>query len=154
FGHSNLREDHLQQFSNNIKGSKIWKLLNEDIKSALLKQGKEFPSIKVLDSNLNTYALTDNQGKYFLLDFWFTSCKPCIQALPRLNDIYTKYRNNGLEIISISVDRDPAVEKWRSRILEKDMPWKHCLDLDGISSSDLLIKNFPRYILLDTNWNV
>lgn len=154
FGHSALREDHLRQFSNNVKDSKIWKLLNEDMKSALLKQGNEFPSMKLLDSHLDTYSLKSNQGKYFLLDFWFTSCIPCIQALPRLNDIYSRFNKNGLEIISISVDRDPTVEKWRSRILEKDMPWKHGLDLNGLRSSELFIKNFPRYILLDTNWNV
>ncbi len=154
FRHSALRENHLNQFSADVKDSKIWKLLHEDMDRALLKQGKTFPSMKVLDSDLNTYSLKSNQGKYFLLDFWFTSCKPCIQALPRLNDIYERFQKDGLEIISISVDRDRAVESWRSRILEKDMPWKHCLDLNGLNSSELFVKNFPRYILLDMNWNV
>lgn len=154
FGHSSLRENHLNQFSEEVKNSRIWKLLYEDMDRALLKQGNTFPSIKLLDSNLENYSLKDNHGKYFLLDFWFTSCKPCIQALPRLNDIYERFQKEGLEIISISVDREPAVEKWRSRILEKDMPWKHCLDLNGLNSSELFVKNFPRYILLDANWNV
>lgn len=154
FGHSALRENHLGQFSDEVKDSKIWKLLQEDMDRALLKQGSTFPTMKLLDSNLESYSLKDNQGKYFLLDFWFTSCKPCIQALPRLNNIYERFHKNGLEIISISVDRDRAVEKWRSRILEKDMPWKHCLDPDGLKSNELFVKNFPRYILLDANWNV
>lgn len=154
FGHSSLRESHLNQFSEEVKNSKIWKLLREDMDGALLKQGNTFPSMKLLDSNLESYSLKDNQGKYFLLDFWFTSCKPCIQALPRLNDIYERFQKDGLEIISISVDRDRAVETWRSRILEKDMPWKHCLDLNGLNSGELFVKNFPRYILLDANWNV
>lgn len=154
FGHSALRENHLGQFSDEIKDSKIWKLLQEDMDRALLKQGSTFPTMKLLDSNLESYSLKDNQGKYFLLDFWFTSCKPCIQALPRLNNIYERFHKNGLEIISISVDRDQAVEKWRSRILEKDMPWKHCLDPNGLKSNELFVKNFPRYILLDANWNV
>lgn len=154
FGHSEVREKHLQQFSDNVKKNKIWQLLNEDISNTLLKEGKLFPPMQLLNSNLQSHSLTDNTGKYFLLDFWFTSCKPCLEAIPRLNDIYKKFNKSGLEIISVSVDRDPTVKKWLRRIMEGDMPWKHSLDLNGLNSEKLFVKNFPRYILLDENWKV
>jgi len=152
FGYSELRENHLQLFSNDIKIGRLWKLLNEDINNALLKQGKTFPPFKVLDSELNTASLKANQEKYILLDFWFTSCKPCIQALPQLNAIYKRFHKSGF--VSISVDRERSVEKWRARIGEEDMPWKHYLDLNGISSNELPVKGFPRYILLDKEWKI
>lgn len=154
YGHSQLRENHLKLFSDRVKQSKIWNLLNEDINNAPLKEGKVFPPMQLVDPKLQPYSLTDNTGKYFLLDFWFTSCKPCLAALPQLNEIYNKFNSSGLEVISISVDRDPTVEKWMKRIQEDDMPWKHSLDLNGVGSSKLFVKNFPRYILVNKDWEV
>lgn len=154
FGHSQVKADHLDVFSDEVKSSKIWKLIKNDIDRSLLKQGEPFPFISVVDSQLEVYPLNSSQAKFFVLDFWFTSCKPCLEALPQLNAIYSKYNERGIEIISISVDRGPAIEKWRSRIAQKDMPWKHCLDVSGVESRKLFVKNFPRYMLLDTNWTV
>jgi peroxiredoxin len=48
--------------------------------------------------------LSDYKGKVVLLNFWATWCAPCAQEMPRLIDLYDKYRDRGVEVLAISTD--------------------------------------------------
>ena len=39
-----------------------------------------------------------------LLDFWATWCKPCIKAMPKLEEIHAKYADRGLTVLGINED--------------------------------------------------
>lgn len=52
-----------------------------------------------------TLKLSDLRGKVVLLDFWATWCGPCRAGIPHLNELYGEHREDGLEIVGISVDR-------------------------------------------------
>lgn len=49
--------------------------------------------------------LADFRGKVIILDFWATWCPPCQEGIPDLNRLYKEYRNDGLIVIGISLDR-------------------------------------------------
>jgi len=44
------------------------------------------------------------KGKVTIVDFWATWCEPCKKSFPKYQDLYTKYKANGLEILAVSVD--------------------------------------------------
>src|SRR5260370_32162203 len=46
-------------------------------------------------------------GKPVLVEFWATWCPPCRKSIPHLNEIYSKYKAQGLEIVGIT-DEDAA----------------------------------------------
>lgn len=52
-------------------------------------------------------TLSDFRGKVVLLDFWATWCEPCRVETPFLVDLQNKYRDQGLQIIGISMDDTP-----------------------------------------------
>lgn len=56
--------------------------------------------------------LTDLRGKTVLLKFWSTNCGSCIAAMPKVQEIYDKYRDRGFEVVAISSD----AEKRRKRV--------------------------------------
>lgn len=60
-------------------------------------------------------------GKYVLIDFWASWCKPCLQAIPTLEKIYKEYHPKGLEIVSISVDTNP--NDWLDYAETKHFKW-------------------------------
>ncbi len=69
--------------------------------SARIFQGKTFDG-----KELN---LADYKGKYVLLDFWATWCRPCQAELPFLGKLAEKYKGSDkFAIIGISLDSDPA----------------------------------------------
>jgi thiol-disulfide isomerase/thioredoxin len=48
------------------------------------------------------------RGKVVLVDFWASWCAPCRQSVPWLNDMHAKYRDRGLVVIGVNVDRERA----------------------------------------------
>jgi cytochrome c biogenesis protein CcmG, thiol:disulfide interchange protein DsbE len=57
-----------------------------------------------------TFDLAKLRGKVILVNFWATWCAPCRREMPVLDAFYRHYREQGLELIGISVDfaRDRA----------------------------------------------
>jgi peroxiredoxin len=51
--------------------------------------------------------LSDYRGKVILLNFWSTGCPPCVAETPDFVDLYKDYRERGLVILGVSLDRNP-----------------------------------------------
>ncbi|MFC2163568.1 peroxiredoxin family protein [Acidobacteriota bacterium] len=68
------------------------------------------------------FTLSEQTGKVMMVDFWSTSCPPCVEELPNLRKIYAENKEKGFEIISISLDEDK--EKLNAFLAENPMPWK------------------------------
>lgn len=49
-------------------------------------------------------TLSAYKGKVVILNFWSTTCPPCVQELPSLNDLYKAQRQAGLLILGIALD--------------------------------------------------
>lgn len=88
-----------------------------------------------LDYRRNRMQLSDFKGKYVLLDFWASWCVPCREVNPHLVDIYVKFHNKGLEIISISVDKDKAA-------------WLNAIEKDKIGIWHNVLSNMENNILI------
>ncbi|MBL0024951.1 MAG: TlpA family protein disulfide reductase [Saprospiraceae bacterium] len=96
--------------------------------------------------------LENLKGHYTIVDLWATWCQPCIYAMPALGDIYDKYRYHGLKVVSISLDGEPASEKWKKMIDKENIYWDNYIMHEGFDSElckQLNVKAIPHYILLD-----
>ena len=56
--------------------------------------------------------LTAGKGKnIYVIEFWATWCKPCLDSIPHMTELQKKYKDQGVVIIGISDEKDPAVVK-------------------------------------------
>jgi peroxiredoxin len=55
-----------------------------------------------------TLALADLRGKLVLLNFWATWCEPCLEEMPAMERVARAYRERGLVVLAVSVDREGA----------------------------------------------
>jgi thiol-disulfide isomerase/thioredoxin len=55
-------------------------------------------------------------GKPVLVEFWATWCPPCRKSIPHLNQIYAKYKSQGLEIVGITDEDEATVKKFQEQI--------------------------------------
>lgn len=74
-------------------------------------------------------SLSSFRGKYVMLDFWASWCVPCRAENPHTSQLFEKYKNKGLEIISFSLDHE--IKAWNEAIVKDGMVWKHASDLVG-----------------------
>ncbi|MCP2519925.1 TlpA family protein disulfide reductase [Candidatus Aminicenantes bacterium AC-335-A11] len=63
------------------------------------------PDFTLQDINGNLVRLSDFRGKIIILNFWATWCPPCRKEIPIFIKLYKKYKDEGLVIIGISLDR-------------------------------------------------
>ncbi len=60
------------------------------------------------------FTLSDHIGKGpILLDFWAFYCKPCLEALPELDRLHHEYSEQGLQVITVSIDNPKSSKKVR-----------------------------------------
>ena len=84
--------------------------------------GKPVPDFSATDFNGNPISLQDYRGKILLLDFWGVWCGFCIDEMPNLKKVYDIYKDQGFDIIGVSLD-DKETEL-RDYIRENDIQWR------------------------------
>ncbi len=62
------------------------------------------PDFKVKDLNGKEHTLAEYKGKVLFLNFWATWCPPCRAEVPDFVEAYKAFKDQGLEILGISVD--------------------------------------------------
>lgn len=68
------------------------------------------PVFSLPDMNGRKVDLGSFKGQVIVLEFWATWCAPCREEIPVVNQIYKAYREKGLVVIGISLDRKPPQE--------------------------------------------
>ena len=119
------------------------------------------PNFTINDTKGNPVSLSSFRGKYVLIDFWASWCKPCRDANPNLVRLYNKYKSQGFEIIGISLDDTTKSinEKanWINAIEKDNIEWIQLSDLIGSESESAKIygvKSIPSTFLIDKNGEI
>ncbi|HEY0456690.1 MAG TPA: TlpA disulfide reductase family protein, partial [Verrucomicrobiae bacterium] len=68
-------------------------------------------------------------GKIVLVEFWSTTCGPCVGRMPEVKSAYEKFHSKGLEVVAISLDdKETALRRF---IKDKELPWPQYFDGKG-----------------------
>jgi len=103
-------------------------------------------SLNCIDGELiNTY---DGSTKLYLLDFWFVACGPCRLAMPYLDTIYQKYKQQGLTVIGLNAnDKDTSLIKKVLNASRVSYP----ISMDALELiQKLKVQVYPTLILLNS----
>lgn len=115
--------------------------------------GKPFQDFTALKLDGSQGKLSDyaGKGKYVLLDFWASWCKPCCEEMPRLKRLYKKYKPD-LEIVGVSIESDSKA--WRNKIADLKMDWVQLQDTTEEAADTYVVGAIPYTVLIDPSGKI
>jgi len=124
--------------------------------------GKIMADFQLPDSTGKMISLYSIKSRYVLIDFWFSTCKPCIDGFPELIELYNKTSREELTIIGISVDGPAMLPSWKAAIRKYQLPWINLSDPKySIPYYRYGIELYPTKVLVDgekrivgVNWEI
>lgn len=148
-------EAELKSFSPRVQGTEACKRYFEFIKYARLSvPGKTCIDFEMTGHDGKKIKFSDvyKQHKLVLLDFWASWCGACRATMPAIKTMYEKYRDKGLEVVSLSLDDDNKA--WEKAYEEENIQWTDGSNLLGWKDPTVLwyaVRGIPCKVLVDQN---
>ena len=133
------------------------KQLDQEIQKSKGLVGFAAPEFTLPDVNGKPIALNSFRGKWVLVDFWASWCKPCRMENPNVVAAYRQFKNKNFTILGVSLDRPDGREDWMKAILQDKLEWTHVSDLKFWESAVVPMYNIqgiPYNVLLDPQGKV
>jgi peroxiredoxin len=74
--------------------------------------GQRRPDFSLTDTAGREVSATDFDGQVWLLNFWATWCKPCVEEMPMLSQLQQDYAGIGLRVVGIALDDPDRASKF------------------------------------------
>lgn len=117
--------------------------------------GKKAPDFSIPAPDGETVQLSDYKGKYVLIDFWASWCKPCRHENPHVVKLYKRFKDRDFEIIGVSLDRKK--QNWLRAIEQDNLSWVHASQLNGWKSPvarKYHVQSIPHTVLVDPSGEI
>lgn len=116
------------------------------------KSGNKLPSVTVknLDGQTINTAELSNDGKPMIISFWALWCKPCINELTTISDVYGDWvKETGVKLVAVSIDDARSSSKVGPTINGKGWEYEVLLDVNGDFKRAMNVNMIPHTFLLN-----
>ena len=74
------------------------------------QEGYMAPRFSLRNLKGNMEGLDDHLGKVIVVNFWATWCVPCVKEMPSFENLYRRYRSQGLTLLAVSLDKGDSTK--------------------------------------------
>ena len=119
---------------------------------AAVGRGANAPQFEAVDLTGAKQALAVGHGRPILLQFWASWCPHCRRDVPLLKDLLARYRDKGLQLLTVSIDQD--LSKLQSFVRDQNLPYPviaaYQPEAKALSVPELYeVQGIPAYYLID-----
>jgi thiol-disulfide isomerase/thioredoxin len=102
---------------------------------------------EIVELSGNKYSLENLIDKVIVLNFWFTSCRPCVAELPELNKLSQEYNDKDVVFLAPTFNTDDEVNSFLSH---KEFHYTILPNARQLIS-DYRVSGYPTHIIIDRN---
>jgi len=116
---------------------------------------RKAPDFTQPDLNGKPISLSSFKGKYVLVDFWASWCKPCRMENPNVVKAYNEFKNKNFTVFGVSLDQEKGA--WQKAIQQDGLAWTHASDLkfwNNEAATLYGVQSIPANFLIDPQGNI
>ena len=113
-----------------------------------LKEGQRGPVFTLVALDGSRASLETWKGKVAILNFWATWCQPCALEMPSLEALWRRYRDRGLIVVGVSVDRGAPKGLLEPYVRSLKLTFPILLDPDSKTSDRWRVRALPATFLV------
>ena len=144
-------EQRFNKLTTAVKSSQIGKALNEKIAfNKVGAVGTDAIDFTQADVDGKPVSLSSFKGKYVLLDFWASWCKPCRMENPNVVKAYQKFNAKNFTVLGVSLDQQK--DAWLKAIKNDNLAWTQVSDLQFWNNEVAVkyhVQGIPQNYLID-----
>ena len=145
-----VTEERYQSLSPAVQQSYFGRMLQQHITEGKIGAvGTDAIDFTQNDTTGSPVSLSSFRGKYVLVDFWASWCKPCRMENPNVVEAYRKYQAKNFTVLGVSLDR--ARDPWLQAIKDDRLTWTHVSDLkfwNNEAAAKYRISSIPQNFLV------
>jgi thiol-disulfide isomerase/thioredoxin len=108
-------------------------------------RGATAPEVAPIDLAGRPVRLAALRGRPIVLDFWESTCEPCLRALPALAALAAHHDR----LVIVSITPEPPSDPLRAFVAAHQMRWIVATDEADVVSAAFRVPAYPTYFLVD-----
>jgi len=112
--------------------------------------GNRAPDFTLNQLGGGTTSLSDLRGKIVMVNFWYTTCGPCIAEMPDIEEVYTTWSDQK-QLVVLAVNRGDDSTTIQDFVNTHELTFPVLLDSDQSINSKYLVTAWPTTYFIDAD---
>ena len=109
--------------------------------------GKPLTPFKIPGLDYKVWESNQLRGRVLVINFWFTTCGPCIREMPVLNELAAGYNVKNVIFLAPAPEKVFQIKKF----LKRNKFNYNIIPAAGDYINDMHVQNFPTHLIIDKN---
>ncbi len=134
-----------------LAGALVW-VVSGTLEVRIINAGDTAPDFSIVTEQGRAVTRSDFGGKLLVLNFWASWCPPCISELPSLNQFAQEYKNQGVVVLGISIDKNERL--YKNFLQQRQVAFATARDPEANISASYGTFQIPETYIIDRNGKV